>query len=332
MADASVPSGPHAAQYAAPTEVPTSEKERYIQQTPVWVVVLRGAQIFFSFIIVVLAGVLIHGKALEANGYAVACAVFTWIVVTYDLVTEKVASANGAYNIWAVLALDLSMAILWLASCGANAALRATFTVPVNVHGCVNDGSLINSNHCDVSHVKRADGPAVASDSGLAMMSAIAGLSALVWLLFVATLVFHGHTFRLWHQANKKPSDDNATVEGKIQGAPMLGPQPTAAPAYTQYSDQQQYPPQHPLQPELHGHQQQTASYPQQQPVQYQQPGVQPGAELPGHQGTQQPYATYPDPNQAYYSQQPYSPQGTPAPGQAYYPPPQSTVSALSTA
>lgn len=107
--------------------------------------------------------------------------VFTWIVVTYVLVTEKVASANGAYNIWAVLALDLFMAILWLASCGANAALRATFTVPVNVHGCRNDGSLINSNQCDVSVMKRADGPAVADDAGLAMMSAIAGLSALVW-------------------------------------------------------------------------------------------------------------------------------------------------------
>lgn len=73
MADASVPSGPHAAQYVAPAAVPASEKEQYIQQTPVWVVVLRGVQVFFSFVIVVMAGVLIHGKALDANGYAVAC-------------------------------------------------------------------------------------------------------------------------------------------------------------------------------------------------------------------------------------------------------------------
>lgn len=108
--------------------------------------------------------------------------VFTWIVVGYVLVTEKVPSANAAYNIWAVLALDLFLAILWLASCGANAALRARFKYDVNVQ-CYNDGSMVNSNHC--FEVKRAAGhakrDAVASDEGLAMMSAIAGLSALVW-------------------------------------------------------------------------------------------------------------------------------------------------------
>jgi hypothetical protein len=100
---------------------------------------------------------------------------FTWIVVAYELISEKVPSANGAYNIWAILALDFVMAVFWLASLGANAAQRASFNVTVNIESCYNDGSAISSNHCIVS--KRA----VADKTGLAVMSAIAGLSALTW-------------------------------------------------------------------------------------------------------------------------------------------------------
>ena len=101
---------------------------------------------------------------------------FTWFVVTYLLVSEKVASCRQAYNIWAVLALDFLMALFWLASLGANAALRATFTQKVSVTGCYNDGSTVSSNHCSLG--KRVD---LVTDTGLAIISAIAGLSALQW-------------------------------------------------------------------------------------------------------------------------------------------------------
>ena len=71
MADAQIPPQ----QYAAPDVVPQSEKvtEQYIQHTPTWVVGLRTAQIVFSFVIVIMAGVLIHGHAMNANNFAVAC-------------------------------------------------------------------------------------------------------------------------------------------------------------------------------------------------------------------------------------------------------------------
>ncbi len=101
---------------------------------------------------------------------------FTWWVVTYLLVSEKVASCRQAYNIWAVLALDFLMALFWLASLGANAALRASFNQRVTVTGCYDDGSTVSANHCTIA--KRAT---VVSDTGLAVMSAIAGLSALQW-------------------------------------------------------------------------------------------------------------------------------------------------------
>ncbi len=97
----------------------------------------------------------------------------------YALVTEKVPSANVGYNIWAVLSLDLFMAILWLSSMGANAALRATFVYSVDTV-CYNDGESFNSEFC--SEYKRRGlhkRDAVASNAGLAEIAAIAGLSAL---------------------------------------------------------------------------------------------------------------------------------------------------------
>jgi hypothetical protein len=308
--------------------------------------------------------------------------VFTWIVVGYQLISEKVTSARAGYQIWAVLALDFLMALFWLASLGANAQLRASFTTPVNIESCYNDGSTISSNHCTVSSakVKRA---AVADALGLALMSAVAGVSALEWyvpvsggrceevaisrteyanpsflprLLFVATLIFHGHTFRLWHQENKKPSADNATVEMKLQGTPMLAAQTTGQPAHPQYTDQQQYQSQMYPPHELHQQQQQQApAYPpqqqpqqqaysspqatpvpgqpyyppqQQQPPQQQPPQQQPPQQQPPQQQQQQqpaPYAAYPDQSQyqqhQQQQQQAYSPHATPVPGQPYYPP-----------
>ncbi|SPQ23379.1 f7a5f13b-fdbf-475e-8b78-75e2118f2d1f [Thermothielavioides terrestris] len=265
-----------------------------------------------------MAGYLIHLYATGENAFALVCGLFTAIVVGYDLITEKVPSARVAYNIWAVLALDLLMAIFWLASLGANAALRATFKYSVTIDGCYDDGSVVSSNHCVVSKraaVKRA---AVANAGGLAMISAIAGLSALPWLLFIATLVFHGHTFRLWHQEHKKPSADNATAEMKAQGTPMLAPQaPDQAVVHPQYADMQPY--QSQVYPPQQLPQQAAAVYQQQPP-----PAGYP--EAPAAYPQQQPYAPYADPNQAQYPpQQPVvpSPLGTPAPGQPYYPPQQ---------
>lgn len=146
-------------------------------------------------------------------------------------------------------------------------------------------------------------------------------------LLFVATLVYHGHTYRLWRQANQTTSADNATVEMKAQGTPMLAPEanidPAAQPVYPQYSDQQQYHSQYPAQTKLP---QPDAAYPQQAAAAAGYTQQTPSPAPPYQQPGTQPYAAYPDPSQPQYhpqQQQAYSPQGTPAPGQPYYPPQQ---------
>jgi len=58
--------------WAAPKAAPGSE-DPWMVHTPLWHVIIRGFQIFFGFVIVVMAGYLIHGKALDANGFAVVC-------------------------------------------------------------------------------------------------------------------------------------------------------------------------------------------------------------------------------------------------------------------
>ncbi|KAM7208305.1 hypothetical protein V8F20_001283 [Naviculisporaceae sp. PSN 640] len=334
MAEVNSSAGPPQDQsWADPKAAPGSE-EPWMVHTPVWHVVLRGFQVFFAFVIVVMAGVLIHGHSMDANAFALVCGLFTWIIVTYALVTEKVAGAHKGYNIWAILSLDLFIAIFWLASMGANAALRATFTEKVSV-SCYNDGSAISSNKCTYNNKvkKRA---AVADDVGLALMSAIAGLSALNWLLFIATLVFNGHTFRLYYQANRTPKQtDNATVEMKAQETPMLDAQQhqPVAPSYPQYTDQQQYAQQY--QPQ---NQTQMAPAPQPTPspgpVPSQSPapqyGYNPGYGQPQQQ--QQPYYEAPG-NHPHSGQsqeyppagypQTYAPSSPPVQGQPYYPPAQ---------
>lgn len=178
----------------------------FMVHTPVWCTVVRGFQAFFGFIILILAGLLIHGLALDAVVFALVCVrltvchrlprrtdcvqgLFSMIIVTYALVSEKAPNCRNAYNIWAILSLDLFMAILWLSSMGANAALRAEFTVKVNAD-CWDDGSAVNAGHCVVS--RQTNGlskrvAAVAGQAGLAEMSAVAGLSALEMYVLVPT-------------------------------------------------------------------------------------------------------------------------------------------------
>lgn len=68
---------------------------------------------------------------------------------------------------------------MWLATFAAVAARRATFNIDVNVRGCVDDGSAIDSKTCFTK--RDIEKRAILFKSGGAMMSAIAGLGALMW-------------------------------------------------------------------------------------------------------------------------------------------------------
>lgn len=79
------------------------------------------------------------------------------------------------YNVFAVLSLDLFLAIMWLAAMGTNAAHRAAFTVPVELAGCYDDGSMVDSTVC----WKLRKRSLVAGEVGMAVMVVVCVVCAL---------------------------------------------------------------------------------------------------------------------------------------------------------
>jgi len=62
--------------------------------TPIWVTAVRGFQLFLAFIIMILAGLLIHGLALDAIVFALVC-VSTYYCCLLDTREIGRAAADG---------------------------------------------------------------------------------------------------------------------------------------------------------------------------------------------------------------------------------------------
>ncbi|KAI1759302.1 hypothetical protein GGR53DRAFT_523974 [Hypoxylon sp. FL1150] len=263
--------------------------------TPSWFIAIRVFQIVLALVVVAMTGWWIHGLYYDELGFVIICGLFTWIIAIYALLAERVASCRRAYNTWAVLALDLLMIVFWLAAMAATANLRSKFTVPVTA-SCVSDGSAVNSGHCVLE--KREVG--VATKGALSVLSGIAGISALIMLLFVATFAYVCHYFRL-SLAGHATNDPEKT--GAVPG-PAAATELQGGMAPQNYAAHQQ------------------AGYPQQehagQPPQFQQgPVYDPYAP----QNTGYDAGGHPQQHGVPAQGHPCSPQGTLAPGQPYQPP-----------
>ncbi|KAI8962828.1 hypothetical protein F5Y11DRAFT_178773 [Daldinia sp. FL1419] len=185
--------------------------------TPAWFIALRVFQIILALVAVALTGWWIHGLYYDELGFVIVCGIFTWIISVYALLSEKVVSCRRAYNTWAILTLDGMMIIFWLGAMGATANRRSKFTVPVNA-SCVSDGSTINSGHCTVW--KRAG---VASQEALSVLSGIAGVCALVMLLFVPTFAYVCHYFRLSFAGASANDPEKNSTSGPISTVNYTG-------------------------------------------------------------------------------------------------------------
>ncbi|KAF7546992.1 hypothetical protein G7046_g9147 [Stylonectria norvegica] len=262
---------------------------------PIWVTVIRGFQVFIALIVLGLCGRTMHDAYLSEEGFSLAIALFTWVGVAYILLSEKVSSLHKAYNVIAVIVVDGVLMILWLAAFAATASKRAKYVVPVDVDDCTDDDSVLNSKTCTI--VKR---DVILFKSGLAMMSAIAGLGALLWLLFVATFVW---TLVMLLRGRKEGrfaytsanNGNNYQMEPKINEAQSMPPQHTQQSQFNGAA-----PPQYPAQNYAPGD-----PYQQQQT----QPAVSPYQ-------NQDPYSA---PQQQQQYQQPIQPQMT---GQSQHIPP----------
>lgn len=281
----------------------------HILVSPTWVFVVRIFQILISLVILALAARLMHDAYLDEEGLALAIAIITWIVTMYAILSEKVPTLHHIYHVVAVIVLDGVMMILWLATFAAVAAKRAKFVYNVSVDACFDDGSLFNSKTC----FKKRD--VILFKSGGDMLAAIAGLGALVWLLFIASFAWTLHGFlmgrrdgRFLFDTEAAPTQQTFVMEPKQDQAQqqqqtLIPPQNTAQPN-TQYPPQgqypqDQYPPQttSPYPPAQSPYQPQTAYSPPppQDPQAYGQYPPQQYHEAPSH------HTTSPPPQQAPY-------------------------------
>ncbi|KAJ6782959.1 hypothetical protein PWT90_09788 [Aphanocladium album] len=96
--------------------------------TPMWVFGIRIAQVVLSVVILGMAAAWSTWSLFDGPSIAIAAAVFTWLIVAYTVVTEKVAAANAFYTVYAVIILDAYMCIIWLSTWALNAARRAAFS------------------------------------------------------------------------------------------------------------------------------------------------------------------------------------------------------------
>ncbi|KPM42983.1 hypothetical protein AK830_g3573 [Neonectria ditissima] len=298
-----------------PPHVQEKSAGDHVLKTPLWVVVVRGFQILISVIILGLCADLMHDAYIAEEGFSLAVALFTWVGVAYILLTEKVSSLHSAYHIVAVLVIDGLLMILWLAAFASMAALRASYVYDVTVGDCSDDGSLLDSKTCtttrrSLEHLEKRNN-VILFKSGLAMTAAIAGLGALMWLLFIASFVWtllmflRGRKqgrFALSSTSPASPSN-NYQMENKVAESTPMSPQ--TYPSQTQpqpppvafHETQSQY-----QQPPVQ-HQQQQGYAPQGQPYQQPQSPYQQQQGYPPPQ-EQQNFGQYPPQQQ--HQQQPY--------------------------
>ncbi|KAG6019782.1 hypothetical protein E4U41_003108 [Claviceps citrina] len=221
----------------------------HVLKTPVWVTVVRGFQVFFSLVILALAGTLMHDLYLDEFGFAVATSILTWVIVFYAITTEKITSWQKAYHVVAVLALEAFLVVLWLATFAAAAARRATFVVPVSVSSCYDDGSAINSKTCAWKRALELERRDILFKSGKAMFSAIAGLGALVWLLSIATFVYTLVMFLRGRKEGRFPIGYG--VSDGTEPTYQMGPKTEqTAPMMATQQQQQKQQQQQPIQPQ----------------------------------------------------------------------------------
>lgn len=240
-------------------------------------IALRIVQLVLALIILALAAYGVALVAFDGDIFIMVVALMTMIVTIYYIVCEF--GAPAIYNYWAVLALDIFLLVMWIASFGLLASeVAAIFAVTTYYDYW--SGSYYSSN-----------GLSKTGRTWASCLAGAAGLGGLEFALFIASLAIHGVMMHRHRSAGLHctPVDPNAPAPPVGGGAtdakhemqfqtPAVYPhqQQYAVPQHTQSPPPQQvyaapvaaYPNQQ-VSPLV---QQNTGGYTQQQqPVQYQQ-------------------------------------------------------------
>ncbi|KAM0740363.1 hypothetical protein ACQRIT_005547 [Beauveria bassiana] len=270
--------------------------------TPLWVFGIRIAQVVLSIVILGMAAAWTDYALFDAPSLAIAAAVFTWVVVAYILVTERIPVANAFYTIYAVIALDAFMCIIWLSAWALNAARRAELG---NVGGRRGGrGRFCYEGICYDYKKRSIERRAMTWQTLSGLLAGVAALGAIVWVLFIVTLVWTIMNFLKGRKDGRYTlgSSSTAAAGHNMEEQKVQGQQPPQPPQSQQPQQPQQY-----VQPEYNGQQQQ--AYPQypQPPVevqtQYQAPQVDTQYQQPQQQHLHDPSQTTPQQQQQQHHQ-----------------------------
>ncbi|KAF2664398.1 hypothetical protein BT63DRAFT_107465 [Microthyrium microscopicum] len=156
-------------------------------KTPMHFTIIRAVQAILGFIVLGVSAWLIHGAVSDEFVLALVCGLFTMILAVVNILAGRMASLRTDLFTIILLSADALLAVLWLASMGANAHLRSILNVPIDCVANVDTGDAVNSHFCVTKRsaltptnlVKRTNPYLVVGPAGKAGISGIAVISAI---------------------------------------------------------------------------------------------------------------------------------------------------------
>ncbi|KAL5354298.1 hypothetical protein ACLOAV_000386 [Pseudogymnoascus australis] len=251
---------------------------------PLWLTIVRGIQLLLAL---VTLGLSAYGISIAGSYAGYGINIFTTIVTLFYIgyIVASTVFVPTLFNIWTSLMFQAFLSIFWLATFGTLAALSVSYAVVDEYDDYDNDDDYYytyrGNRYDDISDYFR---------TAAATTKASTALAAVVWILFVATLIYTVIS-AIRHRGGARTAPD-VSQEHKL--GPVAGqPTPTSYQPVEQYVQQPQYgapygapgaeyPPQQQFQ-------EQPTGYPQQfqQPTAYPQQTVSPA---PGGYVQQTPY------------------------------------------
>lgn len=153
---------------------------------PLWLTIVRGIQLLLAL---VTLGLSAYGISIAGNYAGYGLNIFTTIVTLFYIgyIVASTVVVPTLFNIWTSLMFQAFLSIFWLATFGTLAALSVSYAVVDEYDDYDDDDDYYytyrGNNYDDISDYFR---------TAAATTKAATALAAVVWILFVATLIYTG--------------------------------------------------------------------------------------------------------------------------------------------
>jgi len=180
---------------------------QHIVQQPKFLFFIKIAQAVLAFITLALSSFAISvlPNTFGTFGFNIFCSLYTFIVCAYLISTPIWLPA--LWNCWAALVLEIFGVIFWLCGFATLAAWAALGTYTTNY--LTNYDAVYN--YTKRSSIYNSDKELKTWDRAWQCAAAAAGLGALIWVLYMVTLI----TFSIFlHRHRKNPENANLPDDG----------------------------------------------------------------------------------------------------------------------